>query len=63
MTEVDESIFQSLMRDLKGMEERVSQIEERTNILMLENDMLRLILQDICFEQSKSNNQKTRRKS
>jgi hypothetical protein len=65
-----EEITHSLLHDLKNMvvdlqnvKERTLLLEERTHILMLENSKLRLLLEDICYEQSNLQPTKTRRKS
>lgn len=59
------------MKDIKSKieeltaDERITRLEERVNILMLENMKLKLILEDICHEASKefTPKPKTRRKS
>jgi hypothetical protein len=61
----EDFIGQNYQVDLSKIDARISSIEERMNILLLENAKLKLILEDICQEVSKYNpiNPKTRRKS
>ncbi|HHT9109599.1 MAG TPA: hypothetical protein ACFYDZ_00400 [Candidatus Brocadiaceae bacterium] len=64
------TIKHSLMHDLKTMaldleevKEKYEILESKTNLLIIENDKLRLMIEDICFEQSRLNNNKARRQS
>ena len=61
----EDFIGQNYKVDLAVFDERITMLEERMNILLLENVKLKLILEDICHEVSKEHtyNPKTRRKS
>lgn len=61
----EDFIGQNYKVDLANHNERITLLEERMNILLLENAKLKLILEDICNEVSneQSPNPKTRRKS
>lgn len=65
----DNVIKHSLLHDLKTLaleldelQDKYEDLESKTNTLIIENDKLRLMIEDICFEQSRSNN-KTWRQS
>ena len=59
----EDFIGQNYKVDLESFDKRITRLEERMNILLLENAKLKLILEDICYELSKEppHNPKTRR--
>ncbi len=81
MTTLSEENYHSFLHEIKHMaidmqdiknkveeltsDERITRLEERMNILLLENAKLKLILEDICHEVSKEqpHKPKTRRQS
>lgn len=81
MSDLNEENYHSFLHEIKYMaidmqnikekvenlssDERITRLEERMNILLLENAKLKLILEDICHEVSKerTHNHKTRRQS
>jgi hypothetical protein len=81
MSDLNEETYHSFLHEIKNMaidmnnikqkgeelttDQRIDRLEERMNILLLENAKLKLILEDICHEVSKEQNlnHKTRRKS
>jgi hypothetical protein len=61
----EDFIGQNYKVDLANHDERIAMLEERMNILLVENAKLKLLLEDICHEVSKetTHKHKTRRKS
>jgi len=61
----EDFIGQNYKVDVASLDDRMTMLEQRMNILLLENAKLKLILEDICHEVSKDtpHNPKTRRKS
>lgn len=61
----EDFIGQNYKVDLEDHNARITLLEERMNILLLENAKLKLLLEDLCHEVSKEipNKTKTRRQS
>lgn len=57
--------LKTMVIDLQNLKQKTQMLEERTNILMLENAKLKLIIEDVCHEVSKeiTHKPKTRKKS
>lgn len=54
------SLVYHLDESNKDLQEQINTLSEKMNILLLENAKLKVILEDICQEQSKINNKKRR---
>lgn len=79
MSDLNEENYHSFLHEIKNMaidmrnikekveeltaDERITRLEERMNILLLENAKLKVILEDVCHEASKVYKPKIRRKS